>query len=383
MSDKSHASNEKSASTRALAVFDIVTLVVQELPFCRWYALSRNDWSQYGSWESIALHPGQSWLNSGILSRGVNRLWKEIVDEAMVSSITRGSCVTLDWSIPFPYMRILQAEPTLLRHRALSLDFGPSDKRKAEAACVLLSSCLDIVRDLRLAGSTLARSASFCAINNIPGLHHLAALSLRIDWFTEIGPKELKGHDDTQILAFLARLKSLSSLDITISGASGGEYNSYRFCIPPRQKQILLSFPTQHMTTLKLRFLGSVDIPSEELSPILGRFPLLHTLELEINSPQRLKHVFPPTVTRLSCLLHWCRTLPNLYRVLADPLQLPALASVPEVKLGSDSWGSSYRDPYKDVALRLVPAAIEGLRARGTVLDLDANADALYAVCTT
>ena len=332
---------QETATARALGTIEILELILEAVQ--DFAGLGSTIWGKrQKDWDSIVFAP-----------RAVCRHWKCVYDDRLVASqVVAGGIHFLNPSLPLlRVVRLSIAERSVIVH---TLAFPCVSTRHKELYRGILVACAAGLRSLSLSCDLLRHVAEHYKQDptlQLPLLHTIEVSSLlfpgRCDHFS----------------AFLASLSSIRAIKTRVAAeaASGLSQN---------ELDILCSFnPAQvERLDLDLYSYNGARMDSAQFHTLFEHFGRLSRFRLRIDRKVQWIRILPQGITHLDLEVP-ATHIPEILRILADPLRLPALKVV-SVKHCCKA------QPHG--VLALIESAIAGLKCRGTVENLDASAAMLH-----
>ena len=354
----------ESAVSRALGMYDIVALIAR--------------FSQvYQPTGDLQAH----WEGSGLLARGVNRLWKEVHDKHIISQMkdAKGTLRLVRHSqsqaLPLPILSMLSQPdwtlPGLRAIRATSSYISSWDRQHTMLLVHLGSKLASLSLDKF---ALLALSKAYAADKTIafPSL-----VSLHLLLHTGRGTRYLNEREfGLHVPLFVRSLNKLKTL--TLYPESDPNDSTGRIhvnCV-----NVLLSISKAHVETIRLRPRNVKPGALPDLATIMLHYSgLTHLL---ISVPFANSWLLSPDITPLDLdYLEYeisPRLVPSLLELLANPAFLPKVRAVPVVTLVSGGTPVSRMPCKPKVTMLMVERAIRGLKERGSIDNVHKAAEKLY-----
>ena len=337
-----------SATSRALDALEIVDLIID-------FILPQR---HYGPW-----NPRQ------FKARRLNRTWCARFEHRLAARIIQGTLLGISGALPLPAQRIIAKGGAVWQTVQCVEIYG--DPSPALAGRIL-EACAQNLRQLRLYDDSLMSVSAHFASSRF-SLPQLEFLLVGIHDWPDHSLSEFR-----DACLFLRSLTTVSTLDTWVS--ESGERQE----LSGRQSCILHSIPSASLKEVNFDLdpFSGHEATMGQMTLILLHFSTIESLMFGIRPAAPLENVLPATLKRLDIAGN-DTILPELLKVLEDPKQLPLLEAAP--------FNSTNRiDPSKVQVTRqmvsraeMVERAVEGLRARGTVLDMakaEASLHKLYEV---
>ena len=350
-----------TAATRALAIPEILDLVVGHL-------------AVPGPLKWLFDDGRSEWLASDIATRAVNSQWKEAVDKVfLLPFLDDAACLDI-YFIPIAGMRLLASIPEQL-HLVQNLSAKSLVEKASPYAPAIFVACWQNLRCIDLDLQSLCVLSLDYAANPHPNFHNLATLNLDLRC-----RRSSDGYASVQYLrdiaAFLGSLTNLTSVSFCARTYGLGA-EDIEEALPWYQVLIMLAVPSWSVEQVTIGVSAGSAIPDAQLGQILGHFAPFRCLTLHLMCYMHFNHVFPPSIEELDirCYLN---VIPNILQVLARTEEVPLLKKLPKIK------GHTYYDPAfpgsAEVSQDLVRRALQALKARGGITDLETTGPELYGL---
>ena len=358
----------ESASTRALGMYDVVASIASYSPVWHDPDMKQEDWEA-----------------SGLLARGVNKVWREAFDAHIDSCVIQSNGILrvavvnetdTFHQVPLPVLRILSSSDRCRAVNAICAILPRAKDISARLAGVLVTQAASGLQKLGLDIPILpALSSEICRLGRIcfPNLQGLALLLQNHHLDIELDASAVRAAS-----RFLSTLTNLSTLHLDFEEEDGGREGGI-FCW--QTLYLLLSIPATNLALLHLAIRSFRAIDSASLASILSHFAPAPSLELDLedlSEPMQLDFCFPATLPVLKCS-GGTSQIRKVLNVLADPRQLPMLQEVPEIVQTDKKSRMSYQaEPVSAITARMVAKVIVGLEKRGTIDNVRAKAQKLF-----
>ena len=344
---------ELGAAARALAIAEVITLVVKHLKLDK--PRSFNGRKRFP-------RTREEWDASGFLARGVNKLWKSAIDRRIARSAYDSSkkVLQLNRELPLLYLRIMANDPALLAGLR-TVVFEQYEKLTAQgtdAASLIILEHATSLEKLDLRPDALA-----CVWTHSNA--DLAFPKLRTLW---LQLTSWRAKEDVALRAAKAirTFTCVSHVRLSFSVDTPGE----DCCdmdphIAHTHLYLMMSICPTHVERLDLRsdWLGA--IPRMQLALLFDRFSQVRDSTIHISRPVEMQGILPRSLVSFS-MGGPPAAIPHFLSLLADKEELPNLTMVPSFT-PSNRYGLD-PDPEHDL-LPGIARAIEGLKARPGVQD--------------
>lgn len=367
-------SGQKTAAQRALDIAEIVQTVASSFNLAPYTG------------DCICDAAEQHAIDGGLVTRGVNKLWRSVIDELLVYSLVDDNAISLPSQLT-PHLRIIAARSTFpAKIRRLEIfncdsedDFEYQQQgAKYGALCATIAlGCAQTLTHICLDKHSLESIGCHLHRSTTQPFRHLRCLEVDINDLGIKGPKsgssELRG-----ICRFLSCLVCLTKLSVRLNAPSGSRLPADGICqLPCEQLRAICSVPPAHVTQFRLVSYSKLTPGKKELKTIYEHFAPLEDLWIESRlSPIFVKGILPRQISHLS-ILSVQQMAQDIAEMLMDPEQLTSLNLIPELELLANKaiWQHFSPDEFD---ISHVQEVIEAVGARGTITDFQENSHKLY-----